>query len=200
MGAAGNRSSDNAYQESHIDTKKVAKDIRAGLTDAQLMKKYSLTPKGLSIVLNKLVEIRVLSFEDLQRREPDFENGEVYNPPSDFRRFERDQVDFLLPVYEQKNPQARGLVLNISEQGMGVRGIRSGVHETKTYVIRADEVFQVEPIVCEATCRWMTLNREDRYCVGGYEVNAFLSGDFKTVQHLMRALTLEERLALKEKA
>lgn len=183
-----------------INTKKVAADVRSGLTDEQLMKKYSLTPKGLSMVLNKLVEIQIISFEDLQRREPDFENGEVYSPPSDFRKFERDEVDFPLPVYERENPQARGFVLNISEHGMGVRGIRSGVHETKTYVIRADEVFQVEPIVCEATCRWIAPAREDRSCVGGYEVVAFLSGDFKTVQHLMRALTLEERLALKEKA
>jgi hypothetical protein len=182
-----------------INTRKVAEDIRSGLTDAQLMKKYGLTPKGLSVVLNKLVEVQIISFDDLQQREPDFENGTVYTPPSDFRRFERDKVDFPLPVYEQQNPRARGFVLNISENGMGVRGIRSAVHQTKTYVIQADEVFQVAPVVCDATCRWIESAREDRSCVGGYEVITFLSGDFNAVQHLMRALTLEERLALKEK-
>ena len=181
-----------------INTKSVVGDIRSGLSDADLMEKYGLTSKNLKIVIDKLVQMQLISFDDLQEREAEFEE-EFYAPPSEFRAWERDEVDFPLRIYEQSDSYARGSVLNISERGIGVKGIRATVSGVKTLLIRADEVFKVEPIVCEAVCRWIKPAREDRDCVGGYEVVKFVTGDLKTIQDLMKGLTLEERLALKEK-
>ncbi|MEW6139588.1 MAG: PilZ domain-containing protein [Thermodesulfobacteriota bacterium] len=182
-----------------ISAKQVAADVRSGLSDEELMKKYTLTPKDLTVVMNKLMNSGLIGFEDLQRREVPFEEEETFVPPSEFRRWERYEVEFPLRVYEKSNRAVQGTVMNISERGIGIRGIRASVGEMKTLVLRADEVFQMGPIVCEAVCRWIAPSREDRHCTGGYEVIEFLEGNLMTLQHLMKALTLEERIALKER-
>lgn len=182
-----------------INIKSVAADIQSGLSDTELMEKYGLTSKNLSTVLDKLLEYQLITFDDLQQRQAEFEEEEVYTPPSEFRAWERDEVDFPLRLHDEADPQVKGVLLNVSERGLGVKGIRATVGDVKTFVIHADEVFEVDPVVCEVNCRWIKLAREDRGCLSGYEVVKFLSGDLKTIQVLMKGLTLEERIALKEK-
>jgi uncharacterized protein (DUF433 family) len=71
-----------------IRAKTAVEDIRAGMTDAALMKKYELTPEGLQSLLDKLVSAGYLDLGELQERTPflgtvaiDMETLEKEPPP-----------------------------------------------------------------------------------------------------------------------
>jgi hypothetical protein len=51
-----------------IRAKDIVQDIRANMTDAQLMQKYQLSAKGLHSILKKLIEHNLLAESDLELR------------------------------------------------------------------------------------------------------------------------------------
>jgi hypothetical protein len=51
-----------------INARESARDIRSGFTDAMLMKKYGLTPKGLNSLFEKLMSLGLLTQRDRDRR------------------------------------------------------------------------------------------------------------------------------------
>lgn len=51
-----------------ISGKQVLEDIRAGMTDMKLIKKYDLHPPGLQRLFNKLVEAGLITPEELHER------------------------------------------------------------------------------------------------------------------------------------
>jgi hypothetical protein len=53
-----------------ITAREVLKDIRAGMDDAPLMRKYQLSAQGLQSVLNKMVQAGIVTEEELDGRVP----------------------------------------------------------------------------------------------------------------------------------
>jgi len=51
-----------------VSAKEVTRDIRSGMSNADLMEKYQLSAKGLSSLFKKLVNLRVLAAEELRGR------------------------------------------------------------------------------------------------------------------------------------
>jgi uncharacterized protein (DUF433 family) len=71
-----------------IRAKTAVEDIRSGMNDAALMKKYELTPEGLQSLFDKLVSAGYLDLGELQERTPflgtvaiDMETVEKESPP-----------------------------------------------------------------------------------------------------------------------
>jgi uncharacterized Zn finger protein (UPF0148 family) len=56
-----------------IDARDVLKDIRDGLDDTALMKKYRLSGAGLQSLFSKLIEAGLIKRADLDKRMPNFE-------------------------------------------------------------------------------------------------------------------------------
>lgn len=54
-----------------ISGKQVLEDIRAGMTDMQLIRKYDLHPPGLQKLFNKLIETGLITQEELDERGDD---------------------------------------------------------------------------------------------------------------------------------
>ena len=52
----------------NIRSADAVRDLRSGMTDAQLMEKYRLSAKGLESLLEKLVEIKAITREEIDRR------------------------------------------------------------------------------------------------------------------------------------
>ncbi len=53
-----------------ITAREVLKDVRAGMNDTALMKKYMLSAQGLQSVFNKMIEARMVDAEELDARVP----------------------------------------------------------------------------------------------------------------------------------
>jgi PilZ domain len=152
-----------------ISAKDIINDIRARMTDTDLIAKYKLSPEGLQAVFRKLLDAEVLSPFEFQAWSI-FCNKTV--PLKHIRLFRRDPVNFSLPIYEADEPENRGHVVNISANGLGVNGIEAEADDIKTFVIPTDELLGLPPLVFEARCIWITKNNDQVWKGGFYLIDA----------------------------
>lgn len=162
------------------------KDLRDGMVDKELMKKYRLTPRGLGTLFRNLVNAEVISFRELIK----IASGQLNLPEmvAELRILSRKQVEFLLPVSDLEEPENVGLVYDISEDGVGTRGLKAYMHQIMTLVIPADDYFHVEPIIFKGVCRWID-EKEDRWeSAAGFRVDELLRGSLTGLQDIIRAV------------
>jgi len=179
-----------------ISGKWFLKDMRSGMSDHELMDKYRLTEKGLAGVFDKLLELKAITLSELQARSPFYDEPFI---PGEFRVTPREDLDFPLPVYDKATPRIKGLVHDITENGVGVRGIPTRVDQLRTFVIPVHEFFRSEPVVFQAKCRWVKEDDDARRFAAGFEFVTVLAGSMEELRSLIRALTLEDRQALRRK-
>jgi hypothetical protein len=102
------------------------------------------------------------------------------------RRWPRNYLTFSVPVYEAGVPENRGLIEDITERGIGVTGIRAGVHETKALVIQSGQVAEVS---FEAICCWSTRGTDGGY-KSGFEITRIAEEALVRVRDFIRGLTI----------
>jgi hypothetical protein len=165
------------------------RDLRSGMADEDLMRKYNLTARGLGTLLRNLVNAEIISFREVIR----IASGQLNLPEivAELRIRSRKQLEFLLPISDSEHPENVGLVYDISDDGVGTRGLKTEMHEIRTLVIPADDYFRVEPVIFKAVCRWVE-KRGDRWeSAAGFRVAQLLRGSLTELQEIIRALNPE---------
>jgi hypothetical protein len=95
----------------------------------------------------------------------------------------------MIPISDSEDPENTGLIYDISDDGVGARGLRAKVHEIKTLVIPADDYFRVEPVVFQGLCRWVE-EKDDRWeSAAGFRVVKVLRGSLTELQDIVRGLS-----------
>jgi Mor family transcriptional regulator len=161
-------------------------DIRAGMSNPDIMEKYKLSEDMLRQVSKKLLDARMTrSVEEgpvttIEER-PDFLAT---------REFVRHEVDFELPVYEAGRPELHGLVRDVSEEGVGVAGIEAKVGDLKTLVILGDEFGEFSSFEFEAYCRWCYADKADGTCLAGFAISKISKNDLQQLKMLVRLVRL----------
>jgi hypothetical protein len=104
-----------------IKAKEIVNDVRSGLSDYQLMEKYGLSHKGLQGVFKKLVDAKAMKPSELYTRAPIVadDTAHVENIRLELREF----LEIRLPVRDLGDPTNTGVLSDISEDGVGIRGI-----------------------------------------------------------------------------
>jgi hypothetical protein len=158
-----------------IRAKEVLEDIKAGMSDSALMEKYRLSSTGLEDLYRQLAAASLLT---------------GIRPPArkrtkGTRRSFRHPVDFVLPVYAEDQPQVLGTVLDLTENGIGTRGIRARVNDLKTLVIPADEFFDVGRLRFFAHCRWVAQDPSDSEHLAGFEIAELSCDDALELEKLI---------------
>ena len=133
-----------------INAKGILADIRAGLSDEELMKKYKLSTIGLESVFRKLVQAGAITDDQITVRT----DTEAKSKGPQARRNIRYDLTFHLPVYDQAKPYVKGRVLDITEKGIGVEGIEAKQDESIILVIGPAETTELPEFAFEAVCRW----------------------------------------------
>lgn len=113
-------------------------------------------------------------------------------------RMQRDEIDFPLVICDAENSDITGLVKDISDDGIRIGGLETEVDEIRTFSLRADELFQVEPILFEAKCRWVFKRDYNKY-LSGFVVTKMMERPQGPEGHHGRELSLEERKAFKKR-
>ena len=161
-------------------------DIRAGMSNADLMKKYELSAYMLRQVSKKLLDARgKRSAED----GPDTLIEEVPELLAT-REFVRHEVDFEVPVYEATRPEVHGMVRDVSEDGISVMGITANVGERKTLVILGDELGAFSSFEFEGYCRWSFADVSDGTRFTGFAVDKISEKDLRELRKLVRLITV----------
>jgi hypothetical protein len=151
-----------------IKAKDIVSDIRSGMSDLQLMQKHRLSSKGLQSVFRKLVEAKVIRPRELFNRAPTAGDDTV--DVTSIRLVPRDFVEVSLPICDADDPKNIGTITNVTEQGLGIRGIRVATGEIKTLVFFSDRLFPVGPFALQAQCRWVKNGNGSGQLDSGFEI------------------------------
>jgi hypothetical protein len=183
-----------------ISAKEIASDAASGMTDLRLMAKYKLTSRGLDAVFRKLRELKMIDLDESDGKgatgSPRIVKGRNFVEPLDdttIRISPREIIDFPLRCYDADDPEAVGVIRDISEEGIGVKGIASRPIEIRTLIIPISEPYMPEPVVVDAVCRWSAEDETDGLPLAGFEVMRFVRGSLREIIDLIQSLTLEER-------
>ena len=172
-----------------INVRSFVGDVRSGVTDAQIKHRYKLTSIGLRKAFTILVDAQILKPSEIQGRLP------VYESPiavEGTRVLARNYLAFPVPVYEAKNPLVQGEIVDISENGLQVGGIKTHPHERKSFLIRPDEFHDIYPFVFDAICQWVRTEAPDGTFVAGFEIVDISERGLEELRKLISVLTIRE--------
>ncbi len=105
-----------------IKAKEIAADLRSGMTAKELMIKYNVTPNTLRNMLRTLVNGRAISEDEANSVILQLEEGSSLK---NRRKYPRYFVYVPLPIYDTDNLLTEGQVVDISEEGLRIRGIEA---------------------------------------------------------------------------
>lgn len=141
-----------------INPAELVNDIRSGLTDVQLMEKHEVSPRSLASLLKQLVELKALRQHEVFGRLPDYADDVILENVEatleSLRKLPRQYVDIPVGVVDAKDPATKGRLADVTEEGLGIRGISCQVGEMRTFLITPYQRSEFEPFLVRAECRW----------------------------------------------
>jgi hypothetical protein len=167
-----------------IRAKEIVIDILSGIEDNELMHKYKLTFRGLQSVYRQLVDSNIVDADSLQGR---------FIPPSSTEktmvpRLPRKEIYVPLPVQDAANPNVQGMIINISERGLGVKGLKAEVDETRKFIIRPDKFLQLRPFGLQVKCRWVKPSDDSHEISAGFEIISIAEKEREELSTLIETL------------
>jgi hypothetical protein len=170
-----------------VQARDIVRDVRAGMTDGDLMAKYGLSAKGLQSAFTKLVNSGILSVAEIygQRR-----SGQDTVIIDDVRELPRHFLSVTLPIFEANHLDWKGQIREVNEKGVGITGIQARIGEVKSFVIASRPFLEVDNIWLEAECIWMQAGQKLAEWYGGFQITKISPKDLKNLRELIRLLSL----------
>jgi hypothetical protein len=163
-------------------------DVRSGLTDFELIKKYQLTARQLRITLQQLTATGLLKKAKVYRR-PVFYDYAMDR--HDDRQFPRHYLARPLPIHETDSPNNRGWLTDITEVGLGTRGIMAESGDTKKFTVLPEHQYEIQEISMSASCVWSRKDHSEAQTVSGYRITEISDHDLEKIRKLIRDLIVE---------
>ncbi len=176
-------------EKRQINGKHVINDLRSGMTDLDLQRKYRLSSSALRTIFQKMVAHNAISPSELCEISPFYK--ETTNL-TEVRKYRRVLLNLALPIYDIEDSSS-GILRDISENGLRVAGIAASVGQVKTFQIPIDIFMQVDPLLIIAKCKWTkTKGKTKEYVVGGFEILDLSQSDGNTLRNFIKFLVLNE--------
>ncbi len=169
-----------------ISRPQIVHDIRSGMTEAQLMEKYDLSSWQTQKVLAKLLPGGAITWEEVAILSLNRDSL----TPRDMRQCQRRYPLVSVIVYEQIKPIVKGRVLNISERGLGVMGIRSEVDDLKTLTVAPEGLRLFDPFTLKAACRWFKQGHLGITCTAGFAITHIGEPGLEQLQNLLESMAV----------
>ena len=173
-----------------IKAKEIVNDIRSGMTDSQLTEKHGLSSKGLQSIFKKLVDVKAIGPRELFNRAPNL--GDDTADVTSVRLIPRDFVEVPLPICDADDPKNVGTITDVTENGLGIRGIRVQTGETKTLVFFSDRLFPVGPFALQAQCRWVKDGNGSGQIDSGFEITNISEAGSQQLKKIVEWVTLRD--------
>jgi len=165
----------------------IVHDIRSGLAEYDIMVKYGLSSHGLQSAFRKLIDAKVITYEEICGRSPDFEDTcELV----DVRRSPRNYVVFELPVVDVDDTTNRGWVCDLTEKGLKINGLKTSQGSIMRLLIMPEDVEDFEPFRLEARCRWVSDADSPRRCHSGFQITDISSKSMDELRKLIDFMTI----------
>jgi len=175
-------------QRRTIKAKDMVSDVRSGMAPDELMKKYQLPLNTLMNVLARIVHAKLLEKAELERLLPDLTDAILFR---ERRKHQRYYVYIPLPVYDVENLLDEGQVVDISEGGLRISGMRFHQGAKKEFLVQPEYYGNVFPFCFEADCRWSS-ETEEGYSVAGFAFTDITALGIAQVKKIITMLALRE--------
>ena len=168
-----------------LEAEEIISDIRAGMSEAELMKKYGLSAGALAKAVRLLLDGDHLNRVDLAQGAVPYE--EVVDPGKS-RIVERFYLDFDLPVVVAEGPKEVGRVTDLTTLGLGTEGIRVSVGDVRTLRIEHERFVLLRPFSFVAQCRWTRQRHSTGGLIAGFRIISISDEDRDQLRKLVRLL------------
>lgn len=134
-----------------IDGQEFINDIRAGMSDTELMEKYALSSRMLESLFRRLLNAKLVNPAEIYERSPYEETTiDVASISYSLEGYTMSTTT----IYDVTEPQVLGTVTELVDDTIRTRGIEAGFSETKTFIIYSGKAAKIEPVFLKAKCRW----------------------------------------------
>jgi hypothetical protein len=178
-----------AYHDTTIiqgmDEEGFVKDIRSGMSDSDLMKRYALSSDGLRRIFQTLIEGNTITADELYTTSPSVHDTVFVE---NMRELPRHYLAMAVDIYESKHPEIRGNPSNITEKGIAITGMAARIGETKALVISAGDFIEADSILFEAQCRWAREDRDTGEWLAGFEITRISEKCLEDLRGLIQSL------------
>lgn len=172
----------------HIHAKEIVPDILRGMTDAQLMQKYKLSPKGLRSAFDKLVKYRLLTVQELCRQSVP-KPGETIII-DDLGLLSRRYLTINVPIHFTRHPQVQGTLWYVTEKALAITDLDCEVGEFRSFTIPCRRYLDADEITFQAECIWTSLKEASQTRVTSFRIISISPEDLDLLRQLMQHLTL----------
>jgi len=175
--------------------KKVADDVRAGVTDSQLMEKYRLSLDGLHRAFKMLLDGGFIDKGAYHSRLPKANQAPFFiEKRQGVRRVPR----FPVAVVDRADPTNVGRVKDVSGRGLAVIGMQASMGEDKSIAILGDDLGLVSPFEVRVECRWVSIGSGNTEPVAGFQIRAISERDLAWLREFLETIDLGSLEAVEE--
>jgi hypothetical protein len=168
-----------------IRIREIVSDIKGGMTDPQLMSKYQIDRTALQALFKKLLDLKAVT-RDTLFGEVGLDHGT--SVPANIRESSRYVLDFDIPVYEVGFPETQGRVHDITEKGVGIRGLHHKVNDVRTLVVLGDAFGVVAPFEFRAICRWSAMDEQEGKYAAGFQIGDISESSLEELRKLIKLI------------
>jgi hypothetical protein len=166
-----------------IKGKEFIGDLRSGLNPKELMEKYTLSADGLRKILKIILDASAMRRSEIESLPNLFEG---LNGQDGIRRFPRKRVPASTVVYDGIDQVEAGHVVDVSPQGMRIRGLRIKQGEERTFIVRTNVGGRARSFVFEGICRWAdSTDRDTKKWTAGMEISRITDLDAETLTNFV---------------
>jgi hypothetical protein len=173
-----------------VSIREITRDIRSGLTDLELMKKYDLhSTKALQDIFRKLLDATAIDKTEIEERLVDQGTAAgTSGPRKDLkpRKVPRRKPFGKLTIHDVHDLAEEYTVADLSEAGIKISGIECSVGQRKEFLVRCERIDEVKPFSFSADCKWVVKG------VGGFELTDIDPRALMEFRKLMSLFTFEE--------
>jgi len=167
----------------------VAADIRAGMTNAELMERYRISSGMLEKIFKKLQDTNMITARDLDGRMLSPHQGLVHDSVP------QEPICYTimrLPITDLSNLDADCYVKAFTEKGLHIVNLSTNVGEKKNFLIPASEFADVQPFSFEAECRWARAQTDTERQTAGFEITRIWDEGLQQLREFMQSATICE--------
>jgi len=153
---------------------------------SELMTKYQLSSEALASSLKRLLEENAITSAEFEAFSSC--HGE-HSIGGSSRVAERNHPIPVVTICEAGKPGTRYQVRDISENGIGIIGIKARIDEMKSLAVVGDEFGEIAPFEFEAQCRWAKELKPDEKNCAGFRITAINEQDLLRLREFIQGFT-----------
>jgi len=169
-------------------------DYRSGMSVDEIGKRNGFLAANISNILKRLEDLNFLSNDNSPGKTG---SRRTEHDTQDRRSFPRLQRPVLTTrIYEAVVPEKTGLILDLSEGGIGVRGIESQMGQEKTLFMNVGDFVDYVPLIFECRCRWISVSDDaQRDLCAGFEITTISDNSLGRLRTVLAAEIALARVA-----